>query len=265
MERRLHEKQFAKKSLGQNFLIDQNYINKILTAFSAKPNDVVVEIGPGRGALTERLLQNAGHIYAIEFDNTLFPLLEEEFGAHKNFTLIKDDALKVDFSNLQKRSDEPLRLIANLPYNISTAILQRLFDYKALFSDCLLMFQREVVTRITAPPGSTDRGYLTVLTEAHFHVENLFDVPPNAFRPTPKVWSSIARLTPKSTEIKNEPLFRQLVSTAFAQKRKTIANNLKKTIPETTDLLLKCGIDPNRRAETLANEEWLLLAESAYP
>ena len=254
-------KTFAKKSLGQNFLEDQNVIEKILRAFDPKPEDRVLEIGPGRGALTERLIERSGSVYALEFDRDLAPLLAARFGGRENFTLVEGDALKIDFREIA--GGRKLRLIANLPYNISTAILQRLFSCAAVFEDCLLMFQREVVERITAKPGTTDRGYLTVLAEAHFLVERLFDVPPTAFRPVPKVWSSVVRCVPRIDVVFDNAKLEAIVSLSFSQKRKTIFNNLKLKYADAEVLLSKAGIDPQRRAETLTLDEWLTLVDAS--
>ncbi len=255
---------FAKRSLGQNFLIDPNVIMRILDSFRSKEGDVVLEIGPGRGALTEKLIESGAHIYALEFDRDLAPLLQDRFGKNENFTLVEGDALKLDLASLE-RGGRKLRLIANLPYNISTAILQRLFSSVEILEDCVLMFQREVVDRLTAEPGTSERGYLTVLIEAHFSIEWLFDVPPSAFRPEPKVWSSVVRLLPKIRTVENEELFREVVGRGFAQKRKTILNNLKLWYPNTGDLLENIGIDPIRRAETLSLDEWISIVDSIEP
>lgn len=251
---------FAKRSLGQNFLIDQDVIERILGAFDPTEHDIVLEIGPGRGALTERLIERSGRVYALEFDRDLAPLLRQKFAKHENFSLIEGDALKLDFAGLEREGGK-LRLIANLPYNISTAILQRLFSFPEIFEDCVLMFQREVVERITAVPGTSARGYLTVLIEAHFQVEKLFDVPPTAFRPVPKVWSSVVRLLPNERSIPHEELFREVVGAGFAQKRKTILNNLKSKYPNSEQVLGLAGIDAKRRAETLSLDEWIRLTE----
>ncbi|MEO6333724.1 MAG: 16S rRNA (adenine(1518)-N(6)/adenine(1519)-N(6))-dimethyltransferase RsmA [Pyrinomonadaceae bacterium] len=252
---------FSKKSLGQNFLVDHEVINKILLEFQPTKADVVLEIGPGRGALTEQLIERSGKVYALEFDRDLAPVLREKFGMHENFSLLEGDALKVDFRKIAG-AGEKLRLIANLPYNISTAILQRLFSCAEIFTDCVLMFQREVVERIMARPGTSERGYLTVLIEAHFSAERLFDVPPTAFRPAPRVWSSVVRLIPTNRPVPNEELFRQVLSTAFAQKRKTILNNLKHRYPNSEPALMRSGVATKRRAETLHLDEWLRLTEN---
>ena len=256
-----HEHPFAKRSLGQNFLVDEGVIQNIVEAFAPTKSDAVLEIGPGRGALTAQLVERAERVYALEFDRHLARVLAERFAGRDSFALIEDDALHIDFAAIE-RDGRKLRLIANLPYNISTAILQRLFEYTDTFEDCVLMFQREVVDRITAAPGTKDRGYLTVLVEAYFQVERIFDVAPDAFRPAPKVWSSVVRLVPKTEVIPNASAFQSLLAAGFAQKRKTILNNLKIKYPDSEGLLLNSGIDPGRRAETLSLEEWQRLADA---
>ena len=263
---------FAKKSLGQNFLVDQNYITKIISALDPKPDETIIEIGPGRGALTERLVKSGARVIAIELDRDLIPLLQADFRDAENFTLIEKDALTIDFGQLIGKKKQKLKLVANLPYYISTAILQHLIEYYEVFSEMILMLQKEVVGRITAEPGNKERGYLTVLTEAYFAAQKLFDVPPTAFRPEPKVWSSILHLKSKEKQtvsIKDEKLFREIVSFGFRYKRKTILNNLKdysariNTKFDSLDkLFIYNEIDSQRRAETLTIDEWKNLAGS---
>jgi 16S rRNA (adenine1518-N6/adenine1519-N6)-dimethyltransferase len=256
-------RRFAKKSFGQNFLVDGNFVSKIVDALDIVSEDRVIEIGPGRGALTERLLENAGSVVAIELDSDLIPLLQSKFGKDHKFELIENDVLRVDFTSINLGAGM-IKIVANLPYNISTATLQHLIQYRERISKMVLMFQREVVERITARPGSADRGYLTVITEAFLKIEKLFEVPPAAFRPVPKVWSSVVRLTPVEgpDELKGrESEFAKLVSIGFSQKRKTILNNLKAANKEfggktPVELLSASGIDPKRRAETLTIDEW---------
>jgi 16S rRNA (adenine1518-N6/adenine1519-N6)-dimethyltransferase len=250
---------YAKKSLGQNFLIDQNYINKIISALDPQPNETIIEIGPGRGALTAPLVESGAQVIAVELDKGLIPLLQNEFGKYENFQLIEKDALQIDFSQLRITNYElpKFKLIANLPYYISTAILQRLIEQREVFSEFILMLQREVVERITAEAGNSERGFLTALVEAFCEAKKLFDVPPTAFRPAPKVWSSVVRLRVKaSTTVTDEKFFRELLSLGFAQKRKTILNNLKRKFADAEALLQRSQIEPNRRAETLTLEEW---------
>jgi 16S rRNA (adenine1518-N6/adenine1519-N6)-dimethyltransferase len=258
-------KHFAKKSFGQNFLVNQNVIGAIIDSLDLHAADTVVEIGPGRGALTEKLLENAGRVIAIELDRDLIPGLEASFRGYKNLELLSHDALKIDFSSETFASANKLKLAANLPYYISTAILQRLIEQRSAFSTMVLMFQREVVDRITAEAGSSERGFLTVLVEAYLEVEKLFDVPPSAFQPMPKVWSSVARFTPKPDVDLDAAAFRSIVSSGFAQKRKTILNNLRQKSADAKSVLEAAGIDPMRRAETLKLAEWTALTDSLKP
>ena len=188
---------YAKRSLGQNFLTDRSYIRRIVDAAQLSAEDTVIEIGPGRGALTRLLVEEAGRVVAVELDAGLVSMLEKEFKGHDNFDAIQADILKVDLREFA--SNKQLKLVANLPYNISTAVLQRLIEQRQVFSDMVLMFQREVVNRIVAEAGNSERGYLSVLVEAFLKVEKLFDVPPSAFKPAPKVWSSVVRITTKET------------------------------------------------------------------
>ena len=263
---------FAKKSFGQNFLVNQNYIDKIISALEIETDETIIEIGAGRGALTEKLIESGANVVAVELERDMIAVLREQFGDRENFQLIESDALKVNFSEaINPKSQIPTpksKLVANLPYYISTAILQKLIEQRAVFGEMILMFQREVVERITAQTGGKERGFLSVLVQNYLETEKLFDVPPTAFRPMPKVWSAVVRLKPKvSVEIQNETLFREIVSAAFAQKRKTIFNNLKNSqlgirekIGDVEQLLEKCGIASARRAETLEIEEWRCLA-----
>ncbi|MFM9905288.1 MAG: 16S rRNA (adenine(1518)-N(6)/adenine(1519)-N(6))-dimethyltransferase RsmA [Pyrinomonadaceae bacterium] len=251
----------AKKSLGQNFLRDSNVIERIVGALNLTSSDAVVEIGPGLGALTEGLVKKSGRVIAIEFDRDMVAHLEHTFSRFDNFHLIQTDALTVNFADIFAKPVHSgrVKLVANLPYNISTPILQRLSLQRHLFSEFVLMFQREVVERITAKPGARGRGFLSVLIENAFDTEYLFDVPPTAFNPVPKVWSSVVRLIPKDSSVKNEILFRDLLSRSFAQKRKTILNNLKAAYVDSAELLEAAGIDGRRRAETLTLAEWVTL------
>lgn len=270
------KKVFAKKSFGQNFLVDQNYVKKIIAALEPQKDDLIVEIGAGRGALTEKLIESGANVVAIELERDMIAVLKEKFGDSENFQLVEADALKVDFAEISnfksqvsnsenqksKTKDQrpKIKLVANLPYYISTAILQKLIEQRENFSEMILMFQREVVERITAEVGNSERGFLTILVENHLASEKLFDVPPNAFRPAPKVWSAVVRLTPKETVTVDDEKFYKLVSAAFRQKRKTILNNLKSNFPGVENVLEDCRIDSNRRAETLTIEEWKCLA-----
>ncbi len=264
----------AKKGLGQNFLADERVIERIVSALAPRSDETVIEIGPGRGALTSRLIERAGRLIAVEFDRELVPLLEEKFYARDNFTLIHADALAVDFCSLiapQTRA----RVIANLPYYISTAILQKLIEERRCLTEMVLMLQREVVERITARPSTSERGYLSVLIEAYCEAEVLFDVSPGSFRPQPKVWSTVARLRMRdalAVKASDEELLWRVVSAGFAQRRKTILNNLRHAPEDLRRRIEGAGgagkaleaasIEESRRAETLTLEEWARLSEA---
>jgi 16S rRNA (adenine1518-N6/adenine1519-N6)-dimethyltransferase len=259
------------KRLGQNFLADGGIVDRIIRALGPRSDETIIEIGPGKGALTLRLVEQAGQVVAIEFDRNLGPLLVEMFASRDNFTLLQADALTTDVCAAILPATQA-RVVANLPYNISTAVLQRLIDQRQCVTEMVLMLQREVVDRITAPAGSTERGYLSVVVEAYCETEKLFDVAPGAFRPTPKVWSSVIRLRvrPQMEVEVDEQLFSGLVGAGFAQRRKTILNNLRNA-PEALQQLIKprggvsiilceANIQPQRRAETLTIAEWFRLA-----
>lgn len=259
---------YPSKRLGQHFLRDQHIIHRIIDALNPKTDETIIEIGPGTGALTSVLVERTGRLVAIEFDNKLAPLLQQRFGGFGNFKLVMADALTVDFCK-EILPAQSARLVANLPYNISTAILQRLIAQRACIDEMVLMLQREVVERVLAPPGTSDRGFISVLVEAYCEAEKLFDVAPGAFRPPPKVWSSVMRLKfrPRiNAENTDDGLLWEVVSTGFAQKRKTILNNLRHTSGRLQELLkrnggasivlCKANVELQRRAETLTLEEW---------
>jgi len=264
----------AKKSLGQNFLVNEGVAERIVSELGPRAGETVVEIGPGRGALTRLLVGRAGRLVVVEYDRELARLLRETCGARGDFTLVEADALEVDFCAAIAPA-ERARVVANLPYNISTAILQRLIEQRGCLTEFVLMLQREVVERITAPPGAGERGYLSVLVEMYCESEALFDVAPGSFRPVPKVWSTVARLRVRprpAVEVSDEASLMRLVSAGFAQRRKTIANNLK-SAPEpvrawveaaggASRALEAAGVEARRRAETLTLDEWARLSNA---
>jgi 16S rRNA (adenine1518-N6/adenine1519-N6)-dimethyltransferase len=259
------------KRLAQHFLRDPRTVRRIVEALDPKPDETIVEIGPGTGALTSALLERAGRVVAVEFDQNLEPLLRERFSENANFKLVMSDALATDFC-AEIQPAPRARLAANLPYNISTAIIQRLISQRECLTEMVVMLQREVVERVLAPAGSSERGYLSVLIEAYAETEKLFDVAPGAFRPPPKVWSSVMRLTFKPRIIANEDLLWETVSAGFAQKRKTILNNLRNASGRLQEVLQRNGgasivlckaeIELKRRAETLTVEEWGRIVEA---
>jgi len=267
-------KHHSKKSLGQNFLVDNAVVTRIIQAVHPRADETIIEIGPGRGALTERLVEKAGHLVAIEFDRDLIARLRAQFSLHENFRLVEGDALTTDFCAFLE-PNQRVRVVANLPYNIATAILQRLIEQRSCVTEMVLMLQREVVERITAVPGSAGRGFLSVLVEAHCEAQKLFDVAPGSFRPAPKVWSSVLRLTPRprlAAEVRDEKLLWRVVSAGFAQRRKTILNNLRnapsplqeivKSHGGASIVLCQAEVDLQRRAETLTLSEWSRITRS---
>lgn len=260
------EQPFPSKRFGQHFLKDKRTSQRIVDALAPRTDETIIEIGPGTGALTSQLIERAGRVIAVEFDNKLAPLLTEQFGTYPNFKLIMADALATDFCR-EIFPAENARLVANLPYNISTAILQRLIEQRACLTEMVVMLQREVVDRIMAPAGSSDRGFLSVLVEAYCETEKLFDVAPGAFRPPPKVWSSVLRVTFRKGSLGlDEDLLWRTVSQGFSQKRKTILNNLRQASGRLSEVLkrnggasivlCKANVQLQRRAETLTIADW---------
>ncbi len=255
----------AKRKFGQNFLTGAHYPQRIVNSVSPQPGETIVEIGPGRGALTGLLIESGAKITAIEIDRELIEPLTERFAGYANFRLIEGDAITVDICDMIKPATEA-RVVANLPYYVSTAILQRLIGQRICLREMTLMLQREVVERITAAPGGKEYGYLSVIAQLYCETEKLFDVPPGAFRPSPKVYSSLLRLRIRpqpAVHVVDEILFVELVKVLFAQRRKTILNNMRAGIDrlgikedsDLTSILADSSIDPNRRSETLSIEQ----------
>jgi 16S rRNA (adenine1518-N6/adenine1519-N6)-dimethyltransferase len=251
----------ARKRFGQHFLHDRGVVRRILDAFHPQPGDTVVEIGPGLGALTAPLLERIPHLHVVELDRDLVTRLRSEYPPER-LTVHPADALAFDFGSLVPAAGR-LRVIGNLPYNISTPLIFHLLDCLPAIHDMLFMLQKEVVLRLAAAPGGKDYGRLSVMVQWRCRVERLFDVGPGAFTPPPKVDSSIVRLTPHATPpvtVADPRVFAQLVQAAFAQRRKTLRNNLKGLLP--TEAIAALGIAPERRAETLSLEEFAALANA---
>jgi 16S rRNA (adenine1518-N6/adenine1519-N6)-dimethyltransferase len=247
-----------RKRFGQNFLADPHYVARIVEAIDPKPGDNLVEIGPGLAAMTGALIDRAGRIAAIEIDRDLAARLRERFTADR-LALHEADALAFDFSSL----GDSLRIVGNLPYNISSPLLFHLAAFEMHLRDVHVMLQREVVARMTATPGMPDYGRLTVMLQALFRVTRLFTVPAGAFRPAPKVESAVARLVPLREDrphIVNEALFARIVAAAFGQRRKTLRNALGGLASEAQ--LLTAGIDPALRGEVLAVTDFVRLANA---
>lgn len=259
----------AKKSLGQNWLVDRRYAERIVDAVAPTERDLVVEIGPGPGALTELFVPRAGHTLAIELDPRMREPLVERFGEER-FTLVEGDVLEMDLGRVvgdvlgRHAGLARARVAANLPYYISSPVVAHLIAHRAAIADATLMLQREVVMRLTAEPGGKEYGALTVLVAMYCEAKRLFDVPPGAFRPVPKVTSSVVRLAMRevpAVEVPDERRFFSIARAAFAQRRKTLENNLAAV--GLAGLAAEAGIDPRRRAETLALEELARLARAA--
>jgi len=249
-----------KKRFGQNFLHDGNIIGKIVDAVSPQETDHMVEIGPGRGAITEKLCAASHCVDVVEIDLDLASSLEQQPWATP-LEVHRGDALKFDFSTLPRRNEQ-LRLIGNLPYNISTPLLFHFLDTAHLFADIHVMLQKEVVDRMVAEPGTKQYGRLSVMLAARCEVEHLFNIGPNCFIPPPKVDSSFARLTPLEQPLVPDdlyPAFKRVVTQAFSMRRKTLGNALKKLI--SAEAIEATGIDPKLRAEVLSPEQFLTLAK----
>lgn len=248
-----------RKRFGQHFLHDPAVIDRILNAFDPRPDQAIVEIGPGRGALTLPLLQRVPTLHAIELDRDLAARLPALAGNNGGLRLHQADALDFDFSTLAP--GRRLRLIGNLPYNVATPILFRLIEQIDVVDDMVFMLQKEVVDRMAAGPGGKQYGRLSVMVQWRCHVEHLFDVGPGAFNPPPKVHSSVVYLRPRAPaeRIETNPAnFARLVQAAFAQRRKTLRNSLRGLIDDAA--FASIGVDPTRRAETLTLDEFAQLA-----
>lgn len=255
-----------KKSLGQNFLTDPNYVRKIVDAAAVVPSDQVLEIGPGLGHLTRELAARAGKVLAIELDGRVIPHLEEEFGSASNVEIVKADALLFPYEGLQGT----WKVVANLPYYISTPLVQKLLAMRRVFASLTIMLQKEVAERIVASPGGKDYGVLSVQVQYAAHPRIAFTVPAGAFTPRPKVDSAVMVLALRpapAVAVINEESFFRVVKAAFSQRRKTLRNSLSQLGFDSAALKNAehlSGIDLGRRAETLTLEEFGALANLLY-
>lgn len=259
------------KRFGQNFLVDQAVIAHIVRAIRPGPGQRMVEIGPGLGALTGALLPRLDRLDVIELDRDLLPRLATRFGDAPGLRIHHADALSFDYSALAGDDDDggngpTLRIVGNLPYNISTPLLFHLMTHREHILDMHFMLQKEVVDRLCAAPGSRDYGRLTVAVAARAQCEALFDVAPASFDPPPKVTSAIVRITPRqpARPIRDPAIFDRVVTAAFSQRRKTLANALSATLAGHggSALISGVGIDPRARAETLTLDDFTRLAEA---
>ncbi len=252
-----------RRRMGQNFLRDKTVIHHIINAIAPAEDEHLVEIGPGLGALTESLLNRSGQLDVVELDRDLAHRLEQQWGEHTHFHLHSADALRFDFSALASVPGE-LRVVGNLPYNISTPLLFHLLAHKAAIHDMHFMLQQEVVTRMAAVPGSRDWGRLSVMLQSECQVQPLFSVPPEAFHPVPKVTSAIVRIAPHRqapVKIVDREAFALVVNTAFSKRRKTLRNSLRGLVDEAQ--IRTAGIDPIIRAEQLGVAEFAALSTFA--
>jgi 16S rRNA (adenine1518-N6/adenine1519-N6)-dimethyltransferase len=250
-----------RKRFGQHFLHDPAILRRIVQALGPRGAGRLVEIGPGRGALTRLLLESFGALDAIEIDRDLAALLREKFPHDGALVLHEGDALEFDFAALARTRAAPLRIVGNLPYNISTPLLFRLLASAAVITDLHVMLQREVVERLVARPGGGDYGRLTVMLAPWVHIERLFDIGPGAFQPAPRVWSAMVRLTVRPTPaFVVSPHFAQVVAAAFGHRRKTLRNALKGVISSAA--IDACQLDGGVRPETLAPEAFNILART---
>lgn len=250
----------AKKRFGQNFLVDERIIDDIVSAIRPEQNDSLVEIGPGLGALTRPLLERLNHLHVVEIDREIIARLEHDYPQdepQRRLIIHAGDALAFDFATLSA----PLRIVGNLPYNISSPLLFYFAGYAERIADMHFMLQNEVVDRMVAMPSTPQYGRLSVMLQYRFHMEKLFDVPPESFRPAPKVNSAIVRMIPLPAgeiTVRNEELFARIVAAAFGQRRKTLRNTMRGYLDERG--FAQLGIDAQLRAENLSVTEFARVA-----
>lgn len=249
----------ARKRFGQNFLHDERIIHAIVSSIAPRQEDHLVEIGPGLGAITRHLLAQCGHLDAVELDRDLVELLRNKFSGAHNLKIHSADALRFDFASLTQ--GKSLRIVGNLPYNISTPLLFHLFEQSECVLDMHFMLQKEVVDRLCAQPGSRDYGRLSVMAQYYCEMEPLLDVPPESFTPIPKVVSAVVRLTPHSTKPTTvDPAnLGKVVMAAFSQRRKTLRNALSNLL--SGEEIESAQINPAVRAETLGLADFARLTE----
>ena len=251
----------ARKRFGQNFLHDRHWIERIARSIDPKPGDELIEIGPGQAALTREVVSLAGHETAVEIDRDLAAFLRTQF-TPEELTLIEADALTLDWTTVLP--GKRLRVLGNLPYNISSPLLFALLPAAGRIIDQHFMLQKEVVDRMTAVPGSKTYGRLSVMLQYRYVMHKLFDVPPGAFVPAPKVTSSIVRMVPKPVEslpAVNMSVFSEIVAAAFQQRRKMLRGSLSAFLDESS--IISAGVEPTARAETLSVDDFVRLAREA--
>lgn len=259
------------KAFGQNFLADEHYACNIVDAAQISDDDVVIEIGPGIGTLTQLICTRAKHVIAVEIDKKLIPILNETLAEFDNLTIINDDILKADLRAIidEYSPDRPVKIVSNLPYYITTPVIMRFVEEEIPFSAMVLMVQEEVAYRLAAPPDNKDYGVISIMIQCVCNIEFLFKVPANVFIPRPQVSSAVIRLLPKKNRLTahDNNLFRTIVKGMFMQRRKTLLNSLssvaevKLSKDEITDVLNKMNIAPTERCEKLTIEQFVMLTD----
>ncbi len=253
----------TKKKLGQYFLYDPLILQKIISAARLTPDDYVVEIGPGPGRLTRLLADSVIKVVAIELDDNLYEKLKTELAGYPNLELVHGDALEFHYEDLPR-----FKVVANIPYYITTPIIFRLLDAKKRLDSMTLTIQKEVADRIVAKPGGKDYGVLSLMVQYYAEATFAFMIPKEAFRPSPKVDSAVVHmriLEKPSVTVKDERIFFRIIKTAFSQRRKMLSNSLKSLGPDVKPWLDNAGIDAKRRPETLSIDEFAILADTVLP
>jgi 16S rRNA (adenine1518-N6/adenine1519-N6)-dimethyltransferase len=258
-----------RKRWSQHFLVDRNILNKVIRTAQVEKEDVVLEVGPGLGEMTLALARQVKRVIAIEIDPKLVAILNKKMKDYPNVEVVKGDILKVDFRQFLKREGHPIKVVANLPYQISTPLLFRFIESKEAFSTFTLMLQKEVAERMVAPPGRKEYGPLSIFIQIFLDVSIRFFIKPSAFFPPPKVESAVVHMVWKEKpmiETNDEEWFKRVVRACFGYRRKTLVNALKHSelfLPEPVELKMEAiGIDPRRRPETLTIQEFAGLAEA---
>lgn len=261
------------KAFGQNFLADEHYVNSIVDAADISNDDVVIEVGPGIGTLTQLMCMRAKHVIAIEIDKKLIPVLNDTLADFDNLTIVNEDVLKTDIKAIvnEYSPERAVKIVSNLPYYITTPVIMRFIEEDVPFSLMVLMVQSEVADRLSASSGNKDYGVLSVMLQCVCDIEFMFKVPASVFIPRPQVSSGVIRLRPKEKRLtaKNSELFRSIVKGAFMQRRKTLLNSLSsvselKTLTKVdiTEILSQAGIPATERCENLSIEQFIALTDS---
>ncbi|PIV20317.1 MAG: 16S rRNA (adenine(1518)-N(6)/adenine(1519)-N(6))-dimethyltransferase [Deltaproteobacteria bacterium CG03_land_8_20_14_0_80_45_14] len=263
---------FPKKGLGQHFLVDRNILDKVIRTAQVEKEDVVLEVGPGLGEMTLALARLAKRVIAIEIDPKLVAILKRKVKDYPNVEVVKSDILKVDFHQFLKEEGHPIKVVANLPYQISTPLLFRFIDLKEFFSTLTLMLQKEVAQRMAASPGSKSYGPLSIFVQLFSNLSICFYIKPSAFFPPPKVESAVVHIVFREkpiVKLEDEKWFRKVVKGCFSYRRKTLVNALKHSelaLSKSIGLKMEeIGIDPRRRPETLSIQEFARLAQTLKP